>query len=550
MNRQALILIVGLLSTLACAQQQDTDRLCARFDQTLSEQFKRDEPGATALVAREGRIVYLKAFGMANLELNVPLQVGTVFKIGSITKQFTAVAILQLAEQGKLHLQDEITRFIPDYPTHGNTITIEHLLTHTSGIRNYSSIRDTAKRGTVDFTPKEMVDYFMNQPMRFAPGTKWEYSNSGYVLLGYIIEIVTGTTYGEYLDENIFKPVGMTNSLYASDSRLVKNRADGYAKSEGGFVNVPYLSMTQPYAAGSILSTVEDLYKWNRAVHSNKLIKKETLQRALTRYRLADGKETNYGYGWRFGYIQESPSIWHGGFINGFIATAMYLPNEDVFVAVVSNCENNSPEDVTAKLAALAIGKPYEYRAMPMDTSVLSRYAGVYENDNAQLRIITAAENRLYSQLGRGPKVNVHACQKDRFFFEDNVFETIVFERSAAGEVEGLVFMSRGGIEVWKKTNKPTPSLDGIKLNEKLLESYIGEYEIRPGFTFSVTNDEGRLFVQATGQDKLEMFAETETKFFLKVNDAQLEFITDDTGNAKKAILRQGGRITDAKKIK
>ena len=249
-------------------------------------------------------------------------------------------------------------------------------------------------------------------------------------------------------------------------------------------------------------------------------------------------------------YIQESPSIWHGGSINGFITMAMYLPEQDVFVAVFSNCDNNSPEDVTAKLAALAIGRPFEYRAMPMDNTALSRYTGVYANDYGQLRIITAAENRLYCQLGRGARVNVQAYQKDKFFFEDNVFQTIAFERNAAGDVEDLVLLSREGIEVWTKTNEPIPSSDGITLNEKLLERYIGEYEIRPEFTFAVTENQGRIFIQATRQGKLELFAETETTFFLKVNDAQLEFVKDDAGNIKKAILRQGGKITDAKKIR
>ena len=550
MYRQVLILIVVFVSVSASAQQQAADQLSARLDKLLSGQFKDGEPGATVLVARSGRVIYSRAFGLANIELNVPMQVNTVFKIGSITKQFTAVALLQLVERGKVLLQDEITMFIPDYPTRGHTITVEHLLTHTSGIRNFTSIRDTAKRGTVDFTPKEMVDFFKNEPPRFAPGTKWEYSNSGYVLLGYIIEIVSGKTYAEYIEENIFRPVGMPNSLYADDIRLVKNRADGYAKDDRGFVNVPYISMTQPYAAGSILSTVEDLFKWNRAVHSDKLIRKETRERAHSRYRLADGTETAYGYGWRFGYIQESPSIWHGGFINGFFTMAMYLPNEDIYVAVLSNCESNSPEDVTAKLAALAIGQPYEYKAIPTQRSLLSQYEGVYEGNNGQFRIMTATGNRLYTRLGWGPMVEVRSYQKDKFFFEGDVFHSIAFTRDAAADVESLLTMDRRGIEVWTKTDKPIPSMDGIVLEEKVLKSYVGEYEMRPDFLFTVTQEEARLFVQATGQEKLEMFAESETKFFLKVNDAQIEFVKDEAGSVAKVTLRQGGRIAEAKRIR
>lgn len=544
-----LILTLGLLFHVP-AQQQGEKELIAKFDTMLSAQFKSNEPGATALVARHGRIIYQKAFGMANLELSVPMQVDHVFRIGSITKQFTAVAILQLMEQGKLNLRDEITRFIPDYPTQGQKITIEHLLTHTSGIQDYARMKDPGQRGSLDFTPKEMIDHFKNQPMRFAPGTRWEYSNSGYFILGFIIETVSGKSYGEYIEENIFKPLGMTNSRYAGDTRLVHNRAGGYTKGGAGFENAPYLSMTQPYAAGSILSTVGDLFTWNQAIHSYKLIKQESLDKALTRSMLTNGKETKYGYGWRFGFIQESPSIWHGGLINGFITMAMYVPKEDVFVAVFSNCDGNSPEDITAKLAALAIGKPYEHKPIAMDDAILQRYTGVYENEQGDRRIMTVSEHQLYSQRGRGPKSPIQAYQKDKFFFDDNAFLTMEFTRNTSGEIERLIAKNRDGNETWNRTDKAIPSADGIQLNETILASYVGEYAITPEFTFAVTKERGKLFLQATGQGKVEMFAETETTFFLKVNDAQLTFVKDDAGNVTKAMLRQGGRATDAKKIK
>jgi len=440
------------LCNLTIAQQEDNN-LSNEFDKMLAEKFKANEPGATILVARNSQIIYKKAFGMANLEFDIPMEVDDVFRIGSITKQFTAVAILQLMEHGKLNLQDNIIRFIPDYPTQGYKITIEHLLTHTSGIQSYTAMEDYMERMTLDLKPAEMIDYFKNQPMKFEPGTKWEYSNSNYFLLGYIIEIITGKTYPDYVEENFFKPLGMNNSLYGSDTRIIKNRVDGYSKGENDFENAKPLSMTQPYSAGSIQSTVEDLFKWHQAVHSYKLIKKENLDKAFTRYKLSDGEETDYGYGWGMGYVQGSPTIDHGGGINGFRTFSIYLPDEDVFAAVFSNCECSSPREIAIKLAALTIGKPV----------------------NAQTE---------------------------------------------------------------------------IKLDEKILETYVGEYEITHEFSFTITREQERLFVQATGQEKFEIFAETENKFFLKINDAQLEFIKDDTGEVNKAILNQGGRQTDAKRIR
>ena len=546
----ALILVLVLSSQLAIAQQKDLRQITDSFDKMLSEQFKPHEPGASALVARNGQVIYKKAFGMANLELDLPMQVDNVFWVASIGKQFTAVAILQLMEQGKLNLQDEITKFIPDYPTQGNKISIEHLLTHSSGIHNFSGMKDPEKKLALDCTPNEVIDFFKNLPMRFTPGTKWEYSNSGYFLLGYIIEQITGKPYSVYLEDNFFKPLGMTNSLYANDIRIIKNRVGAYSQGEHGFENSKPRNITHVYSAGAIQSTVEDLFKWHQAVHSNKLVKKESLDKAFTRYKLSDGKETDYGYGWRLGYVYESPSIWHGGAIEGFGTTEMYLPKEDVFVAVFSNCDCNYPKVITSRLAALASGKPYEYKEISVENSILEGYKSLYENQNGQQRIITVSENQLYSQLGRGPKSQLKAYQKDMFFFDDDAMQTIEFSRNAKGGIEKLIAKQLDGNEVWNKTDKPIPGPDGVKLDEKILERYVGTYEMTPEFAFLITRVTDRLFVQATGQEQLEMFAESETKFFLKVNDAQFEFVADDSGRVTKVILHQGRRQAEAKRRK
>lgn len=548
MKKQTLLLAFGLLFQLASAQQKP-DPLSAGFDQIMAQKFKPDEPGATVLVARKGRVIYEKAFGMANLELGVPMQADNVFRIGSITKQFTAVAILQLMEQGKLDLQDDITRFIPDYPTQGNKITIEHLLTHTSGIQSYTGMKDFEERIMLDMTPTEVIDHFKDQPMNFAPGTKWRYNNSGYFLLGYIIEKITGKTYAEYLEENFFKPLDMRNSLYGNDRVIVKNRVSGYSCTDNGFENALPMSMTQPYAAGSIQATVADLFKWHQAVHAYKLVKKETLDKAFTPYKLSDGSLTDYGYGWRLAYVQGSGTIEHGGGINGSLTMAIYLPGEDVFVAVFSNSECNPPEDVTARLAAHAIGKPYEHTEMPVEKAALEGYTGVYENAKGEFRIITVSEGQLYSQRGNNPKFPIKAYEKDLFYFEDALL-TLAFSRNKAGLVEKLTTSGRNGAEVWNKTDKPAPVQAEIKVPEHILDTYVGEYEIEPAFTFTVTRVADKLFVQATGQEQFEIFAESERKFFAKVTDAQFEFALDDSGKVTKAILNQGKRATEAKKIK
>ncbi len=544
-----LLVLVLFVNTFS-AQTNADKQLAAKCDQLMSEQFKAGETGGAALIAKKGQIIYKKAFGMANLELNIPMLADNVFRIGSISKQFTAVAILQLMEQGKLGLQDDITKFIPDYPTHGHKITIEHLLTHTSGIQSYTGMKEFGTISRLDKTPEELIAFFKNQPMEFAPGTKWNYNNSGYFLLGYIIEKLSGKTYPEYVEENIFKPLGMTNSYYGSDSKIIKNRAAAYSKNEKGFINAEPLSMTLPYAAGSLQSTVEDLYKWNQAVQGYKLVKKESLDKAFTPYVLSDGKKTDYGYGWSIGKIQGSPTIEHGGGIPGFLTMGTYLPNEDVFVAVFSNCDCNPPEEIATKLAALTIGKPFDYKEMKVDSNELKKLTGVYEMEGGdEKRYISYTDNQLFSQRNRSTKFKIKPYEKDKFFFE-SMMNTIEFTRNKAGDVDKLIFRNKGEPMIWNKTSKPLPSIIEIDVDENILETYVGEYELGPNFILTVSREKNQLITQATGQGKIEIFAETETKFFVKVMDAQLEFIKNVSGKVEKLILTQGGRKMDAKKIK
>ena len=547
MKQTLLMLAFGFLCNVTFAQQKDNKQLTAEFDKMIAQQFKTNEPGVAVLVAQKGNIIYQKGFGMANLELDALMQADNVFKIASLTKQFTGVAILQLMEQGKLDLQDDITKFIPGYPTQGNKITIEHLLTHTSGIQDFSSMKDYPARMNLDVTPTEMIDHFKNEPLRFTPGTKWEYSNSGYFLLGYIIEKITGKSYGEYLEENIFKPVGMSSSLYYSQIKIVRNRVDGYTLGATGFENAQPVSMTQPYAAGAIQSTVGDLFKFHQALNSFKLLKKETLSKALTPYKLPDGKVTDYGYGLRVGYVYQSPSIWHAGRINGFVTKQVYLPKEDVFVVALSNCDCNSPDLLVSRLASITAGRQSAYKEVPVESSMLKEYPGVYENQSGQQRIITVSDTAIFLQAGRAPKAKLKAYEKDMFYI--NPVQTIKFSRNKKGQVENLTTENPQGNEVWIKTNKAIPNENGIKVNEKILETYVGEYEGSGGFSFTVTKEQGNLYLQAKEQQKLEMLAESETKFFLKVNGAEIEFI-NESGKVAKAMLLQGGRKMEARKVR
>jgi len=541
------------LITLCSAQKSiDKAKLAADFDKILSAQFKSDGPGCAALVAYKGEIIYKKAFGLANIENSVPMNADMIFRIGSITKQFTAIAILRLMEQGKLNLQDELTKYIPDYPVNGKKITIEHLLTHTSGIKSYTGMEEfnAAVQGK-DMKVEELIAFFKNQPMDFDPGTNWRYNNSGYVLLGAILEKITGKPYGEYIEETIFKPLGMKNSLYGSNSKIIPNRASGYDPDKTGIRNASYLSMTLPYAAGSLMSSVEDLYKWNRALRSNQLVKKETLEKAFTGYKLQSGRNIHYGYGWSVGDIGNHRVIEHSGGIPGYLSDALYAPEDDIFIAVLSNCTCNPPDGLLQKMTASVLGVPLDYKAITVDSTVLKQYTGIFESENGDTRMITAEGNQLFSQRKGGSRFKISSYEKDKFFFETSS-SLIRFVKDGSGKVTALEFKS--GItpyEYWKKVDKESAvATKEIKVDEKILNSYVGEYELSPTFTIVVSVKAGALKAQATGQSEFDLYAESETRFFLKVVEVQMDFVKDGKGKVTHLVLHQGGQDIKANKVK
>lgn len=346
------IILKFLIALLLIFQTAFSQNLEAKIDSLILTKFKSENPGGVFLAVKKGKVVYRKAFGMANLELNVKMKPEFVFEIGSMTKQFTAVSVLILAEQGKLKLDDELTKFIPDYPTNGNKVTIHHLLTHTSGIKDFTSMKSIKNIAREDLSPKELIDFFKKEPNDFNPGEQYKYCNSGYILLGYIIEIVSGKTYREFVSENIFKKTGMENTYYASHDQIIKNRVSGYREKEG-FVNANYISFSIPYASGAIMSNVDDLLKWQNAINTNLLLNASFTEKVFTNYHLNNGENIDYGYGWHLEKVKNKTIREHGGSIFGFKSMGVYDPEEEIYVVGLSNCECNSPTAIVKNIASL-----------------------------------------------------------------------------------------------------------------------------------------------------------------------------------------------------
>lgn len=548
----ALFLVLSLALPMQVTAATSHEELAAYADQLLSRNYPDDGPGAAALVVKDGQVVLRKGYGMANLELGVPNQPDMVFEVGSVTKQFTAAAILMLQEQGKLSVKDDLTKHLPDFPTHGQTITVEHLLTHTSGIPSYTGMPDWFTKIRQDMTVDQLIGTFRGQPLEFNPGERWKYNNSGYVLLGAIIEKVSGKSYERFVEDEIFQPLGMTRSYYGSWSDIIPKRAAGYDRAEEGYRNTQFVSMTLPYAAGALLSTVDDLWKWDQALASGKLLKKESMEQMFKAFPLNSGLSTHYGYGWGVFEIAGRPAVSHGGDINGFHAELFRMPEDGLFIAILSN--NTGAEmrgdAIAQRIAAKTLGRPLEERkTVALDAKELQEYAAVYRIGDVT-RTVTLENGKLFAQRNGSQKLELAAAERDRFFYLEGGTE-LVFQRDAQGKISGATLLRNfGPDEPMVRTDEPPPAeRQAAKVDPALYDAYTGKYEMRPGFVIAVTREGDQIFGQPTGQSKAELFPESETRFFLKVVDAEVEFVRGADGKAIELVLHQGGRDIKGRRI-
>lgn len=530
------------------------DPLTAKIDAALGKTYKIGEPGASLLVKKNGQILHRKGYGTADLELGIPIEPDMSFRLGSMTKQFTAVSILMLEERGKLSVKDPIDQYLPDFPRQGKTITIENLLTHTSGVVDYTSLSEWMPLWRKDMSVPEIIALFKDKPLDFAPGEHWKYSNSGYILLGAIIEKASGETYENFVRKNIFDPLGMKHSYYGSASHVLPRRIPGYGRDRTGFVNAAFISMTQPFAAGSLLSSVDDLALWNEALLANTLIKKESLDRAWTPFKLNDGTNTGYGYGWSISNYEGRRLIEHGGGIMGFSTYGMLFPDDRVLIVLLTNSavEGRDPEPFAVQVADLVLGiTPKVIKPVTLDEKDLAPLVGVYANwDNKEITISREGAKAFVQRSG-SVKRELIPLSRVEFAVKDRPTR-IVFEKNEKSETPALKIIGRSGpIEKFVRTAKPQPSERKVAaVDPKIYDRYIGEYAFTSDFVFTVTVEDGKLMAMATGQPKIQLFPESETRYFLKVVDAQVEFQVDENGKATGLVLTQGGQKIPAKKTK
>ena len=449
LNRLTFALTLCLFFTLFVSGQNaakplpTNDQITAKADEYMKAVLQVDGFSGTILIARDGKPILSRGYGMANIELNVPNTPETIFRLGSVTKQFTSMSIMMLQQSGKLSVGDPICKFFTDCPEVWNPITIRNLLTHTSGITNYTGFADFAKTTIMPITTPAMVDRLKKEPLEFTPGEKMAYSNSGYFLLGAIVEKASGKTYADFLQENIFTPLGMKQTGYDDPLRIIMNRAAGYQKQAGKIINASYMDMSVPYAAGSLYSTTGDLLIWDQALYTEKLVSKKSLAEIFTPWK----GEAGYAYGWGIAKKFGRREISHGGGIYGFATQIARYPDDRVTVVVLSNIQAAPAGQIAGNLAAIVFGAAYETpkerKIISLDLKILEKYVGEYKIGTNIVIAITLENGILTGQLGGQGKFSLLPESKTEFFSKD-VNAQIVFVKDPKGQVTGFT-LKQGG---------------------------------------------------------------------------------------------------------
>ncbi|GEO99731.1 serine hydrolase [Methylobacterium haplocladii] len=557
-SRLVAFVTAGLLAwlgaaTTVLARARVTEATYAAAAEALIEPYLQSGLfSGTILVAKDGKPVFRRAYGLASREWNAANTLDTHFRIGSLTKSFTAAAVLKLAEAGRLGLDDRIRQCVPGAPASWDRVTLRHLLGHTSGIINYTALPDYyAKISRLERPPQEIVALVEAEPLLFEPGTRMEYSNTGYVLLGMAIEAASGEPYARYLREAILTPLGLKETGYDDASTVLPRRAAGYRFGQAQWRNAPPMASSVAYAAGGLYSTVDDLLAWSRALLGGKLISAASLAATV------DDGGRGYGFGWYVGRAHERRVWSHGGAVSGFLSMIDHYPDDALDVIVLANNENAPVQKISRELSALWFGVLDPPDSIVLEDLILDRYAGTYRLGPRFFLTLTREHGRLLSKGTSGPPV-LFLPESDRTFVAPAIDARITIDTEPDGRPNGLVYHQGARDRIAPRTSpeeaarilaEPRPLHREISIDRSRLRRLTGRYEIGPTVVMSVTLENGRLYAQATGQPRNELFPESEREFFLRTVDAQLSFDLDGNGRATGLVLHQNGLDTPAPRI-
>ena len=569
-RRLSGVFLFLLLVAVASGSAQDK---AAQIDEMMKLYHQYGQFNGSVLVAENGRVIYKKGFGLANMEWNVPNATDTKFRIASVTKQFTAALILQLVEQGKVKLDGKITDYLPDYRKEtGDRVTIHHLLNHTSGIPSYTGLPGFfAKESRNPFAVTDFVKQFASGDLEYEPGSKFNYNNSAYFILGAIIEKLHGKPYAQVVQENIFTPAGMTNSGYDLSSPLIAKRASGYAKTGRGYINAPYLDMSIPYAAGSLYSTVEDLYLWDQALHGDKILS------AKSKELMFKPGLQNYGYGVESRDMTLGdkktlvPVIEHNGGIHGFSSNLIrFVRDKHLIVLLDNTSQGNNQRRMIAGIANILYGQPYETAKRSIGEAFLATFdERSIDAAVKQYRDLKAANSKEYDfgegelnavgyQLLRTGKIKeageVFKLNVEMFPNAANPHDSLGEYYAAGGQKDLAIKHYKRALEIDPAFQNSVAALKRLEapattVDPKIYESYAGQYQLAPNFILAITTANGKIFGQATGQQQFELEPVSENKFVVRQVNAEITFVKDASGKVAELVLNQGGRDLPAKRL-
>ena len=420
----------------------------SKIGEYMAAVVKVDHFMGSILVARNGKVIVAKGYGMANLKKHIPNTPDTEFRIGSVTKQFTAMAILMLQARGKLNVQDPICKYVPKCPKDWRPITIYELLTHTSGIPNFTAFPNYRKLQVRQTTPAQLLDDFRTKPLDFKPGTRFKYSNSGYQVLGYIIRKVSGEPYPKFLQQHIFGPLGMRDSGYDSSHPTARNHAQGYAPGKNGYRRAQYVNMSVPYSAGALYSTVQDLYTWDRALEAGRMLPKALHEQMFTPHVAMDKSgNLQYGFGWMITTEFGHKEYVHNGGIQGFTSVNSWFPGQRAYVIVLNNVSAPNVGEIARGLKAILFGAKYQipraHHAIKLTPEQLRKFVGVYRISPTFEIKVTLAGDQLETQATGQPELPIYPESKTEFFLKA-VNAQVSFVTDDKGKVTGLV-VHQGG---------------------------------------------------------------------------------------------------------
>jgi D-alanyl-D-alanine carboxypeptidase len=542
----------ALAAAPAAAQPSD---IVARAEAILAAAYPADGPGAAVIVTRGGRTLYAGGRGLADVERRTPITPDSVFRYASITKQFTAATVLRLVERGRISLDDPISRFFPDFPQPGGSATVRQLLNHTAGIRDYTEDPEWMVEANTNrrYSTSEMIALFRDLPGRTRPGQAWDYSNSGYIMLGAIIERVTGRPWYREV-ERMTRSLGLRTVRYGSPE-TEPSMVRGYTLADGSVRPALRIDPSVPHAAGGLIGSVRDLARWARALHTGQVLSPAHYTAMTSPTALPGGRTAPYGFGIRFEQARELPTIGHGGAIFGFQTASLYIPSQDVFVAVLANSDGPAtpPATVARRLAALAIGRPYrEFARAEVDPQALAPLFGVYRIGEAgeagAARRFFARDGRLFTARGdAGAEREVIPAGNDEFFYADSFTWFRVQRRPGGAHVMEVHQNGAEEAELSVRTGDIPADAPTVAVRREILATYVGHYETQGPAADVALGPDGVLTIQLQGQEPVPLRARSETEFVIERVGATIAFYAEG-GQVNRFVIRQSGRELEGRR--